>query len=118
MTTPDVVAMVRHVQDGELRYDALMFCCPGCADGGSSGLHILPIRGSGDTGARPSWTWDGNLAAPTMDPSILTRMSEGFVCHSYLRSGVFEYLSDCTHQLVGQHVPLPPLPEWVIRERE
>lgn len=112
----DIVARVRHVTDGDLRYDALMFCCPGCASNGSSGLHMLPIKDSGNTGERSAWTWDGNLEAPTLDPSILTIMHEGFVCHSYLRAGVFEYLGDCSHPLVNQHVPMSPLPLWVIRE--
>jgi len=71
----------------------------------------------------PSWTWDGNLDAPTLDPSILSRGApfgehgkpEG-VCHSYLRAGVFEFLGDCTHQFAGQHVPMPHLPAWAIGE--
>lgn len=87
----------------------------------STGLHMLPIRGAGDTGERPSWTWDGNLEAPTLDPSILTKYVAGDVtqiCHSYLRGGVFEYLGDCTHPLASTHVPLPPLPAWAIAERK
>lgn len=114
MTNP--VAMIRHVTDGEQRYDALMFCCPGCA-GTGSGLHMLPVNSA--VTERPKWTWDGNLEAPTLEPSILTRWGpadEQKVCHSFLRAGMFEYLSDCTHQYAGQHVPLPPLPDWVVHD--
>lgn len=102
-------AMLRTVQDGDLRYEALMFVCPGCAEDGGSGLHMLPVRG--DSGGKPSWTFNGNLESPTLDPSILT--TSGVRCHSYLRSGALEFLDDCTHTLAGKHVPLPDLPEWV-----
>lgn len=102
--------MLRHVTDGEARYDHLLVWCPGCDD-----LHALPVTDTG--GKRPQWTWDGSLEAPTLEPSILTKMSwvdkPDYVCHSYLRGGTWEFLADSTHALAGQHVPSPPLPEWV-----
>lgn len=106
-------AMVRNVTDGDLRYQALMFCCPGC---GGTGLHMLPVNCN--AGGKPTWTWDGNLDAPTLSPSILTRWGNDKVCHSYLRAGVFEYLDDSTHQYAGQKVPMPELPEWLIHDGE
>jgi hypothetical protein len=108
------VAMLRHVRDGDLTYDALMFCCPGCAEGGGSGLHMLPVNT--DSAGKPHWDWDGNLEAPTLSPSILTRFGDNQVCHSYLRNGVFEYLGDSTHPMAGQQVPLPLLPDWFFHE--
>lgn len=106
---------LRGVNDPKGRYDGLMFVCPGCAAtrDGYEGLHMLPV--TGDSALRPTWSWDGNLDAPTLSPSILTRFNWDdveHVCHSYLRAGVFEFLGDCTHPLVGQHVPLPDLPTW------
>lgn len=110
-------ASVRTVDDHGVVYTALMFVCPGCSTmpGGGSGLHMLPVNSAQK---RPSWDWDGNLDAPTLSPSILTRGAAGAVCHSFLRGGVFEFLSDCTNPLAGQHVPMPPLPDWVTRERD
>lgn len=113
------VVSLRHIQDGDDSYDALMFACPGCAAtrDGYEGLHMLPI--TGDASKRPTWTFDGNLEAPTLSPSILTRGDWAgipYVCHSFLRAGGFEFLSDCTHPLAGQTVDLPPLPGWVIDE--
>lgn len=105
--------MLRKIQDGDLRYDALMFWCPGCAENDGSGLHILPV--SGETGARSRWDFDGNFEFPTLNPSILTKMTN-FVCHSFLRNGVFEFLGDCTHSMAGHQVPIGELPEWVIRD--
>ena len=105
--------MIRHVDDHGDRYDALMFVCPGCAEIGGSGFHMLPV--SGDASKRPVWTWDGNLDAPTLSPSILTSGNEpARRCHSFLKAGVFEFLSDCAHSLAGQNVPMLDLPEWVL----
>ena len=109
------VAMIRNVTDGGIEYKAIMVVCPGCLTDGGSGLHMLPIMPT-QTG-KPHWDFSGNLEAPTLEPSILTRYGPDlkFICHSYLRNGVWEFLSDCTHSLANQHVPTPPLPDWVLR---
>lgn len=117
-------AALRRVNDHGNHYDALMFVCPGCEmpytlpDGTEhtpSGLHMVAVNSLNKT---PQWTWDGNLELPTLSPSILTHthpyengMPMGR-CHSYLKAGVFEFLSDCTHALSGQFVPIPDLPTW------
>lgn len=113
-------AVLRGIDDKDGRYDGLMFCCPGCASTreGYDGLHLLPVTGDGTK--RPTWTWDGNLEAPTLSPSILTRFNwdgREIVCHSFLRAGVFEFLTDSTHALAGQQVPIPPLPTWATRHK-
>ena len=108
-------ACIRKINDRGVIYEALMFCCPGCAERGGDGIHMLPIGGY--VGPRPSWDWDGNLGAPTLSPSILTRTTDT-VCHSFLRAGVFEFLGDCTHSLAGQSVPMGDLPSWAIKEAQ
>lgn len=112
------VAQVVHVKDGEKTYECLAFICPGCKamHPNASGFHLLPVNSTTKT---PQWDWDGNLEAPTLSPSILTKhgtIVDGVptVCHSYLRAGVFEFLSDCTHSLVGQHVQMVPLEDWMM----
>lgn len=30
-----------------------------------------------------------------------------FVCHSFVRDGMIQFLTDCTHKLAGQTVELP-----------
>ncbi len=113
--------VVEHLgEPNEFHYQALQFWCPGCEviiDGERrGGLHMLAVN---TTVRSPSWSFDGNLEAPTLSPSILTRHgSDGMVCHSFLRAGVFEFLSDSTHQFAGQHVPMPDLPDWVARLHE
>lgn len=109
---------LRQVNDHGVRYQALMFVCPGCAVDGSSGLHMLPVN-SPQVAPKPSWDWDGALTYPTLSPSILTRggrSGSDAICHSFLKAGVFEFLSDCTHSLAGQKVPMPDLPQWVEKD--
>ena len=75
--------------------------CPGCEC-------IHGVRVAGESG--PVWQWNGDVLSPTFSPSILVQCEHR--CHSYLRDGVWQFLSDCDHQLAGQHVPLPDLPVW------
>jgi len=89
------------------------FWCPGCND-----THRIES---------PHWTWDGNLEAPTFDPSILVYSHKKFKdgigsevidtprCHSYIRGGIWQFLADCTHPLVGQSVAMVPVPDWLVR---
>lgn len=110
-------SMLIQVDDHGIIYQALKFVCPGCATSpsGATGLHILPVNTEETS---PSWDFDGNLDAPTITPSILTRTGRdnAFVCHSFLKNGIFEFLNDCTHELVGKKVPIPDLPDWVVNE--
>lgn len=104
------------INDHGVHYHSLMFVCPGCKAGGRKGyegLHMLPVN-SGHID-KPSWDWDGNLELPTLSPSILTRGGAGgagAVCHSFLKAGIFDFLTDSTHPLSGQKVPIPDLPRW------
>lgn len=101
------------------------FWCPGCEE-----MHHVGLQ----------WGFDGNLAAPTITPSLLvtcghysTRWKQGDDCwctynaqqrergepetkfrcqrcHSFVRNGCIQFLSDCTHALAGQTVQIPDLP--------
>jgi Family of unknown function (DUF6527) len=108
---------IRHINDHGVKYDALLFVCPGCVtSGGGSGLHMLAINNSKH---KPSWTWNWNLESPTLSPSILTKWGKEpdiYVCHSFLKAGVFQFLSDSTHKFAGQFVPIPDLPGWAEEE--
>lgn len=74
------------------------FLCPGCNE-----RHIF----------NASWSYnsDGNL--PTVSPSILVTggPEPGYRCHSYIEAGRIRFLPDCSHELAGQTVDLPELPE-------
>lgn len=77
------------------------FWCPGCNS--PHGVWTLP--------ASKAWGFDGNHEAPTFTPSILVTKpgNDAYRCHSYVRSGLIEFLSDCNHALAGKTVPIP---EW------
>lgn len=119
MTNP--VALIRGVQDGDDHYKGLFLWCPGCEYpdreyGNVGGLHLLPV--SGIANKRAIWHWNKDLVNVSLEPSILTKFNRGgvpFVCHSFLRNGMWEFLGDCTHPLANKTVPMLPLPDWVIR---
>ncbi|MGB3043671.1 MAG: DUF6527 family protein [Xanthobacteraceae bacterium] len=100
----------------------LMFWCPGC-----DGAHQVQVG----EGGGPRWGFNSNYEKPTFTPSVLIRSghyvpgqdgkecwctyekrigkSAPFacsVCHSFVRDGQIQFLSDCTHALAGQTVPL------------
>lgn len=56
---------------------------------------------------RPVWTFNGDMEKPTFSPSLL------YVgrCHLFLTDGRIQFLSDCAHELAGQTVDLPIIPE-------
>ncbi len=108
------------VSDGHDRFYGIKFVCPGCADGESwRGTHILPVNWcppgreqSPANSGHAHWDFNGDMEAPTFSPSILSRQDRGgvpFVCHSFIRNGMIEFLGDCTHALAGKTVPLPEL---------
>ncbi len=76
------------------------FWCPGCES-----PHSFWTEG------KQVWQFDGNLATPTVTPSILVTKPgmNGYRCHLYLTCGNLHYLDDCHHTLKGCTIPLP---EW------
>ncbi len=105
------------------------FWCPGCGE-----AHFIPVADTHKPGA--NWGYNGNPEAPTFTPSILVRTGHHVpghdggscyctwdkrdqadfadlkctVCHSFVTDGAIQFLSDCTHALAGQTVPLPAFP--------
>lgn len=78
--------------------------CPGC-----NMWH--PFRVHGQEG-QPVWSWNESHDQPTFHPSMLVNKSHpGSRCHSFVRDGKIEFLSDCHHDLKGQAVDLPDLNE-------
>ena len=60
------------------------------------------------------WSWNGSVDAPTLAPSILTkgRDEKGeHVCHSFIKNGKVEFLSDCSHEYAGRIVDLLDIDE-------
>lgn|GEM_PF-4070769 len=51
------------------------------------------------------WGFDGNHEAPTFAGSMLVQGVGR--CHSLLVAGIWNYCSDCTHELKDQKIPAP-----------
>jgi len=86
-----------------------IFYCPGCKV-----YHGIWTEGDG-----PIWEFDRDMTNPTVSPSILVTTDRGedhikSICHSFVKAGVIQFLSDCTHELAGQTVKLKPEDEYTI----
>ena len=111
MTNPIVVERQVKYGEGDVRR-LHYYWCPGC-----DGLHGITIRPDlNSVGA--GWEFTGTLECPTYAPSQLTKYGSTpeKICHTFIRSGMIEFLGDCTHALKGQTVPLPPLPDWFVKD--
>lgn len=85
------------------------FMCPGCRQ-----VHAPSIKKYGE-GKNPVWTFNGDVNKPTFSPSLLVKYTWGpekieFVCHSFIKDGKIQFLSDCTHAFKSMTVEIP---EWL-----
>lgn len=84
----------------------LLFYCPGCRYD-----HFVTIE-PGTENNRPIWTWNGDMEKPTFSPSLGVNMQMSEMrCHSFIRDGKIEYLSDSFHELRGKTVDM----QWIDR---
>lgn len=78
----------------------------------TSDLYIIFCPACDSPHALRGWEFNGDLEKPTFNPSILvTTPNKRCVCHSYVKDGKIQYLTDCTHSLKGQTVDLPDVAE-------
>jgi hypothetical protein len=109
-------------------HHGLTYYCQGC-----DSAHRIEV-GNG------RWTWNGDAEKPTFSPSVKvtgTKMtakgkadyqswlasghpkrtepfeSSPSICHTFITDGKVQFLSDCTHELAGQTLDLPDLPDWL-----
>lgn len=78
-----------------------IFVCPGC-----NAEHAF--QSGSEFG--PNWIFNGDFNKPTFSPSLLynaeRRNPAVPQCHLYVKNGMIEFLSDCTHNLAGKTVPM------------
>ena len=84
-----------------IEQDLVGFHCPGCKY-----AHVVTVNGRlNPQGA--TWTWNGSVEKPTFSPSLLVNASHPESrCHSFVKDGQIQFLSDCAHELRGQTVDL------------
>lgn len=78
----------------------LVFYCPGCECN-----HWVNIDASREG---PIWSFNGDYYNPTFLPSVHV-YTPNKVCHSFIKDGMIEFLSDSYHKLKGQTVNLPDM---------
>lgn len=112
----------KEVVDVEGSHYGVRFICPGCKMS-----HVLPTQYTHERHAVPRWHFNGDYDAPVLSPSIAARgaikldepdetkdWDDKAICHSFVgingaAPGEIIFLSDCTHALAGQVVPLPEM---------
>ena len=83
--------------------DQAWFYCPGCKT-----HHAFTLK---RPGFKP-WTFNNDLEKPTFSPSLLcNRDLPESRCHSFVKDGKIQFLSDCHHALNNQTVELPEI-DW------
>ena len=76
---------------------------------GPTGVLVLPVITSGSRKDTPFWTWNGDTENPTLRPSLLSKLEwkvPAVICHCFVNDGLVQFLTDSTHSLAGQTVPL------------
>jgi len=101
------MAKIAKVSNREHEY---LFNCPGCKN-----WHRFHSGGV-EAPNKPQWEFDGNMDKPTLSPSYLTwhggTGADGkwndrhYVCHSFIKNGMIQFLGDCTHELKNKTIEL------------
>jgi len=82
----------------------LGFMCPGCEE-----QHFITDNLTEEKAiCNGPWTFNNDFETPTISPSVLVQWAE-HRCHSFIKDGIIQFLSDCTHDLKGQTVELPDI---------
>lgn len=100
----------KHVISTDGQHYGYRFHCPGCNE-----EHLVTTPPY----PQAKWGFEGDESRPTFSPSIFVHSHEAlredgtlyetFRCHSFVKDGRIQFLSDSTHQLAGQTVDLPEL---------
>ncbi len=72
--------------------------CPACQR--MHGLRLEPHP--------QAWNFNEDYDKPTFSPSLLVKVytPEEIICHSFIKDGMIQFLSDCTHNMAGKTVEL------------
>lgn len=76
-----------------------MYFCKGCGY-----EHAFALRNEGG-----HHEFNMDLNNPTISPSLVQGWVPGKRCHSFIKNGHIQYLSDCEHELAGQTIELPDI---------
>ena len=62
-------------------------------------------------GINKTWVISKDMENPTITPSILSRTPNykgipDYKCHMFVKNGMIEYLSDCSHWMAGKTIKM------------
>lgn len=65
-----------------------------------------------------NWTFNGDMSKPTLSPSLHvhiqpTGKKRYTQCHSFIKNGNMNYLTDCRHELKGIEIEIPDYDDWI-----
>jgi hypothetical protein len=99
------MAKVRFINDQNFGGRLALILCPGC-----NYHHPFKLDTPQENGAK--WTFNEDVNKPTFSPSMLVNKHDPKSrCHSFVKDGKIEFLSDCFHDLKNKTVELPEC-EW------
>lgn len=116
------MSVLKKITDGTREY--FEFYCPGCKQ-----THLYYTKRKG-----PTWTFNGDMQAPTFQPSLLLLREEwtppvtpenldewqkkqwpqvkvAKTCHLNITGGMIQFHGDCWHELKHKTIPMVPIPE-------
>ncbi len=85
------------IKEDEIQYRQYGYRCLGCEC-----FHFFKIVEDGG-----KHTFNKDMDNPTVTPSLLCDWQGVPKCHSYIKNGKVQYLSDCEHKYAGLTIDLP-----------
>jgi hypothetical protein len=96
------IKKIEYIHDDVVFKTQYLYWCLGCGYD-----HAFALKGEGGHHD----FFNGDLDKPTVSPSLVQNFTPGKMCHSFIKEGKIQYLSDCHHKLAGQTIELPEYPE-------
>jgi len=94
------IRKIEHIHNGnKYHHDQYEYMCKGCGY-----THVFGLKSEGG-----HHEFNMNLDRPTVSPSLVQNFVPGRMCHSFIKDGMIQYLSDCTHPLANQTIELPEI---------
>lgn len=90
-----------HQYNNVISHIQYLYWCNGCGY-----EHAFALKSEGG-----NHEFNMDLDNPTVSPSLLQNFTPGKLCHSFIKNGKIQYLSDCEHCLKGQTIELPEYPK-------
>lgn len=96
------IKVIQNIYPGTCKkyhHDQYEYFCVGCGY-----THVFALTKEGG-----NHQFNMDLDHPTVTPSLVNNFRPGQMCHSFIKNGTIQYLSDCTHKLKNKTIDLPDI---------